>query len=110
MDPLTLLTKYEGEVATHPRFHVPSVRYSGNAASSLLGVPSPNNFDRYSDDPLYRPKNYINKIAGSQHFLILSTNIKVTTSGATAGSALTRAAHHKPDKLCLFPGFFIAAN
>jgi hypothetical protein len=60
-------------------FMAPLVRDSRSAVSRLSGVASPNNFDLHSDDCRYRTKDYVNKIAASQHFLILSINIKVTT-------------------------------
>lgn len=92
-------------------FMAPLVRDLRSAVSRLPGVASPNTFDFYSDDYLrYRHKDYIVKIVASQHFFILSINIKATTSGAIAGSALSVAANLTPVKLCLFRGFFFAVN
>lgn len=64
---LTLISrKHDGEYA-------PLVRDSRSAVRRLPGVASPNNFDLYYHDHGYQPKDYIIKIAPSQHFLILST-------------------------------------
>jgi hypothetical protein len=82
------------------------VRGSRSAVSRLPGV----TFDLYSAARGYRPEDYIIKIATSQHFLVLSINIKVTALAAAAGSALIRAARLTPGKLCLFPGFTIAVS
>jgi hypothetical protein len=113
MDSLTRTTKkYDGEDAAHPRFMTPLVRDSRNAVSGLPGVASPNTFKLYSgsDEHRYQAKYYTIKVAASQHFLILSINIKVGTLGATAGSELTTATRLTPNKLCVLPGFFIRVN
>lgn len=88
----------------------PLVRDSHSTVSRLPGIASPDTSELYYGSHCYRPQDYIINIAASQYFLIFSINIKVTTSGATAGSALATAARPTPGKFCLFPGFFITLN
>lgn len=90
-------------------YMAPLVRDSRSAVSRLLDFGSPNNLI-CCDGHLYWPKDYIIKMAASQYFLMLSINIKVTALVTTSGSALKTAARLMPDKLCSFPGFFIAVN
>jgi hypothetical protein len=78
MDSFTLITKkYDGENAAPPRLHGPVRR--------LPAVASRNTSDLYYDSHRYRPEDYTIKFAASQHFLILSINVKVITRGQQLG-------------------------